>query len=310
MSTYGRFGSAVSIGGIPILNTHPNQAYWLDSNGGGGSKGTFTRPFTTLDDALSHCDADEGDTILVKPKHAETLTGAGGLTLDKAGVSIIGLGRYDARPKFLMDGSTITGLVTAADCGIQNCVFSAGHADIGAALLVTAKGFELKNNHFMLNTTAENFVKIVDGGAADNDCDGLSIIGNTINFEGDAGELTPIILNKDTRDVSIIGNTIMGDFDTTPFAAIYSVNTEVHLNIEIAYNKIHNLHNADAVVGISVGSTGSTGFMHNNMVYALDVAGETPFISAATGISLFNNTYNYTGGTVSGLVLPAIGSLS
>jgi len=310
ISTYGRFTNPVSIAGVPILNMHQGNVFWVDSNGSGGSKGTFNRPVTTLDAALALCTADKGDTIIIKAKHTETVTGAGGITLAKAGVNIIGLGSYDDRPTILMDGSTITGLVTAANVSLANCVFVAGHADTGAAFLVIAKGFRAENNHFKGNTTAENFVKVFDCGAADNDCDGTSLLYNTMDFNGDAGELTPIILNKNTNDVSIVGNRLLGDFDSSPYAAIYSANTEVHRNIEIAYNQIHNLHDANAVVGISVGSTDSTGFMHNNMCYALDVAGETPFVSAATGISLFQNWYNYTGGTSSGLVLPAIGTLS
>jgi|FLOH01.1.fsa_nt_gi hypothetical protein len=309
-SNYGRFNNPVAIAGIPVLNTHQGKVFWVDSNGGGGGRGTFNHPVLTLDAALALCTADKGDTVMVKAKHAETVLGAGGITLDKAGVNIIGLGHYDDRPTILMDGSTITGLVTAANTSIANCVFVAGHSDIGAAFLITAKGFRCEACHFEGNTASENFVKIFDCGAADNDCDGLQLIDNTLDFNGDAGELTPIILNKNTNDVKIIGNTIYGDFDTTPYAAIYSVNTEVHRNLEVAYNKIHNLHDANAIVGISMGSTGSTGFMHNNMCYALDVAGETPFVSAATGISLFQNWYNYTGGTTSGLVLPAIGTLA
>ena len=309
LSNYGRF-EAMTMAGLSVLTAYPNKVFWVDSNGGGGSKGTHAHPFLTLDNALTNCTANKGDVILIKPNHAETLTGVGGLTLDKAGVKIFGLGDYDDRPRFLMDGSTITGLVTAANMRLSNCVFAAGHSDIASCLLVTAKGFILDNCHFERNTTNENFVNIVNAGAVDNDYDGLHIINNTIDFAGDAGELKPIDLLKNSKDVRIIGNFIYGDFDTTPYAAIYSVNTEVHQNIEIAYNKIHNLHDANAVVGISVGSTGSTGFMHNNYVYALDTAGATPFVSAATGISVFENYYNHTGSTTSAYLHPAAGAIA
>jgi len=310
MSQYGRFNAPVSIGGIPILNSHAGNVFWVDSNGGGGPRGTFNSPFLTLDAALDRCTANKGDTIMIKPLHAETVTGAGGITLDKAGVNIVGLGTYDDRPTFLMDGSTITGLVTAANTTISNCKFVAGHSDIAVAFLVTAKGFTMESCHFEGNTTDENFVNCVTVSAANNDADGCRLLGNTMEYGVDDGALNPINFLKDTRDVKIIGNSILGDFDTTPYAMIYSVNSEHHINCEIAYNKLHNLHNANAVVGISFGSTASTGWMYNNLCYALDVAGETPFVSAATGISVFQNWYNYTGSTSSALVLPAIGTLS
>ena len=305
-------GNATFFG--PILGgPRVGYDYFLHSgtgHDGGGYGKTWLKPFATLDYALSKITADQGSRLWIMPKHAETLTGAGGLTLDVAGLDIIGLGRYDSRPRFLMDGDAITGLVTAANVSLSNCVFAAGHADIASCLLVTAKGFGLYNNRFELNTTEENFVKIVDAGVStDNAFDGLEVIGNVIDFAGDAGELTPIILNKNSESVRIIGNKIYGDFDTTPYAVIYSPNTEVHADIEIAYNHIHNLHDANAVVGISVGSTGSTGFMHHNYVYALDVAGATPFVTAATGISVFENYYNHVGSTTSAYLHPAAGSI-
>lgn len=313
------FPNGLTSFGVPIVpsvtpNITTGSVFFVDSNTGsdvGGAGKSPSTPFATLDYAMGKCTANKGDIIYLMPKHAETITGAGGITFDIAGVSVIGLGHYDARPRFLMDGAaTVTCLVTAANCKLANCVFAAGHSDVATFSTITAKGFIAEGNHFERNTTNENFVKIFNAGVADNDCDGLQLLFNTMDFGGDAGELTPIILNKDTANVRIIGNKIYGDFDTSPYAAIYSPNTEHHMDIEIAYNFIHNLHDANAVVGISMGSTTSTGFMHNNYVYALDVAGETPFVSAATGISLFQNWYNYTGGTSSGLVLPAIGTLS
>jgi hypothetical protein len=297
-------------GNVFFLGTNSTTAPVLDAQDLPSHGSDPDKPFATLDYALSKTVGGNDDIIIVLPNHAETVTGAGGITLDKAGVSIVGLGRYDSRPRFLMDGSAITGLVTAANTSLENCVFAAGHSDIASAFLVTAKGFKLANCHFERNTTNENFVNIVNAGAVDNDYDGLEILNNTIDFAGDAGELKPIDLLKNSKDVRIIGNYIYGDFDTSPYAAIYSVNTEIHQNIDISYNRIHNLHDANAVVGISVGSTGSTGFMHHNFVYALDVAGETPFVSAATGIALFENYYSYDGSTTSGLLLPAAGTLA
>lgn len=289
--------------------------WWVNSTGGNNATGesgkTPSRPFATLDYALSRCTDSKCDQIMLMPGHAETITGAGGITLDKIGVDVIGLGRYDLRPRFLMDGAaTVTCLVTAAEAGLRNIIFAAGHSDITTFCTVTAKGFALEYCHFERNTTDENFVAIVTAGVADNDYDGMELIGNVLDFGGDAGELTPISLVKDSKDVRIIGNKIYGDFDTTPYAAIYSPNTEHHMAIEVAYNQIHNLHDADSVVGISLGSTTSTGFMHHNMVYALDVAGATPFVTAATGITLIENYYNFVGSTSQGYLHPAASILA
>jgi hypothetical protein len=319
-----RFPHGISSQGVPIFGSGTpeiivGEVFFVGSVAGGKSwaagsdntgMGTKELPFATLDYALSVATASNGDVIYLLPYHAETVTGAGAITLDKAGVKIIGLGHNTARPRFLLDGAGASGLVTAANVSIENCIFASGHADLAYAFYVTAKGCIIKNNQLDLNTTAENFVKMVSAGVADNDYDGLQIIGNVMENKGDAGELNTIILNKDSEGVRIIGNKIYGDYDTTTYAVIYSANTEHHMDIDISYNHIHNLHDANAVVGISVGSTTSTGFMHHNYVYALDVSGATPFLSAATGISLYENYYNHVGSTSSGYLHPAVGSLT
>ena len=316
MGLYSLNGSMPTFNGMPMVGNQvlpfTTGRYWFVSSvtGSNGNRdGSIKRPLATLEKAMSLCAVN--DVIVLMPGHAETITGAGGITIDVAGVHVVGLGRYDYRPRFLMDGgATVTCLVTAANCSLENCVFAAGHSDIVTFATVTAAGFRLANNHFERNKADENFVSIVNTGTVDNGADGLEIIGNVMDFGGDAGELTPITLSKDSKDVKIINNRIYGDFDTTPYAAIYSANTEHHMAIEIAYNFIHNLHDANAVVGISVGSTTSTGEMHHNRVYALDVAGGTPFVSAATGIALFENYYTHVGGTTQGYYAPAQGTLA
>ena len=306
-STFGSYADGVVLRGMPVLGLYPGNVYWVDSSGGGSSKGTFASPVATLAEGLALCTANNGDYVMIKPNHSETITGAGGITLDKAGVSIIGMGRYDARPTFLMDGATtVTMLVTAANCAISNCKFLAGHADIATFATITGKGFLFEKNYVGDYVSGENFIKALTCGVADNDCDGLEIIGNVFNFGTDAAVLLPLHIVKDCDDIIINENKIYFDGDTTLFSAIYSHSDEIHYNAEIGYNMIHNLHDADELVGISFGSSGSTGFMHNNFVYSLDVAGATPFVSAATGISVFKNQHNYTGSTTSGYILPAI----
>jgi hypothetical protein len=272
---------------------------WLDSRVPGDTL------HKTLDAALAACVASRGDTIFITPYHTETITGAGGITLDKIGVSIRGLGRYDARPSFLMDGAACSMLVTAADMSMENCVFNSGHADLAYFAHVTGKGFHFLNNFVGENVAEENFVIGISAGTADNDHDGLVVAGN--NFVGvDTAATGCIVLNKDNLDVRIIGNTIVGNFGTTPFAPILMPDDEIPLNIEIAHNVIHNQHNADAVVGISVLEAVGTGTMHHNLVYGLDVAGATPFLAGATGLACFENYYIFEG-TTSAYLMPTKG---
>ena len=301
----------------PITETDLGEVHWLTSKNSNAYSRLRRITYSDLihfniGDALVATGTNQEDLIKIVPGYTQTITGIGGLALNKAGVKIKGLGIYDARPKFLMDGaSTVSCLVTAANMALDNCVFIAGHSDVAVWATITAKGFKLTNCRFEGNTTNENFVTIINAGAADNDFDGLHIQGCVMDYGVDDGALNPIILNKNSESVRILDNKIYADLDTTPYAAIYSPNTEHHMDIDVARNHIHNLHDANAVVGISLGSTTSTGFIRDNLIYALDVAGETPVVSAATGIAAYGNYYAYAGGSsLSGFVYPAIGTLS
>ena len=294
--------------GMPLFGLFPGDVYWVDSNGGGGSKGTFVSPVSTLAAGIALCTANNGDYVMIKPGHTETITGAGGIAINVAGVSIVGLGSYTSRPTFLMDGgTTVTCLVTAANCAIYNCLFKAGHSDIVTFGTITAKGFICDSCQWKDNTTSENFLAIWNCGVADHDFDGLQLLNNTFDSRSDAETLIPINLLKASRDVKINGNFIQGDFDTSTYACIYSANTIHHYNIEIAYNQISNAHTANGAICISVGSTSSTGFMHNNYAAGDEASSSTPFVTADTGIGQFNNLYSGDDST-SGYVLPAIGS--
>ena len=298
--------------GIPVYAGDPTTGSIFHLHSGTGDDRPDygkvpAKPFATIDYALSKCTDSKGDVIKVMPYHSETITGAGGFTSDKIGVKIQGFGRYDARPTFLLDGATASMLFTAADTTLDNCKFTCGHADLAYLALITAKGVRISNCNIEEITTDENWVDIFHCGAIDNDYDGLELINNEINLTDDA-HVTAIDLLKNCNDVKIIGNRITGDFNATPFAPIYMASTEVAKNILVTHNLIHNLHNADAATGISMACTTATGWMMHNHCYALDTAGETPFLTGATGIYCSQNYYSYQA-TLSGFEYPVIGTL-
>lgn len=264
------------------------------------------KPFSTLDYALSKMDSNNDDALYVMAGHSETLSGAGGFTQDISGCKIIGLGIYDRRPTFTMD-TLASGVLTASNYKLENMVFVAGVADMNPAFLITGKGAWLKNLSFEESSTDLNYIDVIHVSAADNDADGLVIEGCNFDMNNDAAAVTAIDVLKDTRDIKILNNKIQGDFDASPFAAIYSASTEHHMNCEIAYNQIHNQHDGDGAVCISFGSTTSTGFMHDNLASGNEASGSTPFVSGAAGIRLANNLYSGDNST-SAYVLPAIGA--
>lgn len=286
------------------------DVYFLDANATNtnddpGNGKDPRKPFSTLDYALSKMTTNNDDALYIMAGHSETLSGAGGFTQDISGCKIIGLGIYDRRPAFTMD-TLASGVLTAANYKLENLVFIAGVADMNPAFLITGKGAHLKNLSFEESGTDLNYIDVIHVSAADNDADGLVIEGCNFDMNNDAAAVTAIDLLKDTRDIKIVGNKIQGDFDASPYAAIYSANTEHHMNCEIGWNQIHNQHDGNGAICISVGSTTSTGFIHNNYASGNEAASSTPFVSAAAGLRCINNMYSGDDST-SGYILPAIG---
>lgn len=308
------FPQGITSFGVPIIPQTNDliitgNVYWVDSNYGvdDPSYGSFDKPYDTLDYALGKCTNDNGDVIFLKPGHAETITGAGGITIDKSDVRIIGLGRYDRRPAFLMDGATtVTCLVTAANSSVENVVFRAGHANIVVWGTVTAKGFRLLNCHFEENTASENWLCGPSIGAADNDADGFEMIGCTWN--GATAGNSVVTINKNQNDIKIVGNVICCDLSVTPFSAIYAPDTEVMKNILVADNVIRNDHDSDNTPTISIANTSSTGSIVRNLVGGQDASGETPILAGAAGLFCAQNFAAGVLGTASGYLRPATDS--
>lgn len=93
-----------------------------NGNPGSGTGGTTpANPFATLTYALAQCTANNGDVIILMPGHAETISAAAGIAINKAGVTIVGLGNGNNRP--LLTWQTLTSAtvtITAADVTLRN----------------------------------------------------------------------------------------------------------------------------------------------------------------------------------------------
>jgi len=92
--------------------------------GSDGYSGTFNWPFATIDFAIGKCLANNGDIIIVKAGHTESITTAGAITCDVAGVSIIGSGTGADRPTitFASTDNSASIVISAASVTIENIV--------------------------------------------------------------------------------------------------------------------------------------------------------------------------------------------
>ena len=160
-------------GGLPVIQDvkmFSGNVFFVDSNTsqGGTSSGYGGHPdkaITDIESAYDLCTATQGDAIFVLPGHAETL--ADEITMDVAGVSVLGQGHGSARPtitqNFAGDGIAMDAINNVVDnlyfneattapgaggaaidinanyCLVSNCWFDVGADDL-EAITITATG--------------------------------------------------------------------------------------------------------------------------------------------------------------------------
>jgi hypothetical protein len=135
-------------------------ASWLAGSNDSATAGEKGTPFATIDYAIGKCTGNNGDVIYVLPGHAETISAAGGITADIAGISIIGLGNGSLRPQLTLSATTSTIAVSAANVTFKNIAIVPGVAEIDIVFNVTGAECTLDGIWSTTNSTfsIERFV--------------------------------------------------------------------------------------------------------------------------------------------------------
>jgi len=144
------FVNGIVIRGIPITQTHPGEIFWVgnsssalldgESTKSDSNKGTFFKPFATIDYAIGKCVSGRGDIIIVRPGHTENLSAAAAIAADVAGVAFVGLGRGASVPTLSWTAAAATFTVTAANVLFHNFKFVANFADVTTMFSVSGTG--------------------------------------------------------------------------------------------------------------------------------------------------------------------------
>lgn len=216
-----------------LMSAH---AVWYVDSGVAGSAGTsWSTAVATIDDAVNLATADVGDLILVAPGHAENL-GTTDPDVDKAGLTIIGLGEGEQRPVLSADTSTDIFTIDGDDIRVENLVFLAHTPDVAKGIDVTANSENtiIRKCEFQSHTagTDEFLIAICIGADADN-----TLIKDN-QFYMAAGNAAEAILFDGTSDYSrIVDNEIFGDYST---ACIYGDTTGALVHLVIMDNLLYN----------------------------------------------------------------------
>jgi len=220
------------------------------------------KPFLTLDFAVGYCTDNNGDVIYLMPGHAETIATVTALTLDKAGVRVLGLGSGYSMPTFTLSAEASTVNITAANCHVENIkLYSTytGGLTIGITVGALADGLVLKNviMEESLNTT--EFLTGISIAAA---CNHVTIDG--LKYYGIAGgsDVSAIVF-AGASNFSIVKNCeIYGDFSGAAIDALGAASI-----LMTFYNNV--IHNVDGSAGLLISTEATTtGIMANCSGYS------------------------------------------
>lgn len=292
------FRNGIASFGVPVLPGVPlvtGSVFFVHSGTGsnGNSGADPEHPFATIDYAVGRCTANKGDLILVMPGHAETVSAAGGLDLDVAGITIYGVGNGSLQPTVTLDTTANADVdVDAANITVEGLNFVAGFADIAAAIDVNADDFTLRRCRLTAggaNLNAKIWVQDAAAGGSDritiedcycNDVDAANT--HFVNFAG-------------TGDGHIVrNNTLIGDFGTMCIGGAGVVTNAVIVGNVISNAAATN----DSCINFAATATGICMFNH-----ACGAAAQANGITA-TAMAISQNYYGVVSEDLSAILDP------
>lgn len=292
LSSYTDFPNGVTSFGIPMvggaLPISPEYFFVHGTRGSDGFEGTLERPFASIDFAIGQCTASYGSVVVALPGHTETVTAAGGVALDVAGVQIIGMGTGSLRPT--INFTTAVGasvLVTAANCTIQNVLFTGGIDALTNPIHVQAADFSLIGCEYrdvtgqatdtILTTAAASRMLIKDhyhnGAAAAGANSGIAIVGGDgividgLRMDGNFAVGAIDIRTTATTDLEV-RNAVCRTRSGTDIFLVDTITGSTGLigpNISLRLN--------DHAANITEAITGAT-FVLFDPIYVVNLAGE------------------------------------
>lgn len=278
--------------GSPWLAKTTGEVYFVDSGAGSGAETglTWANAALTLDAGINLCTEDRGDVIVVAAGHTETLAAADGVDVDKAGITVIGIGSGEQRPVFNVTASGEL-CIDDADFYIENCVFKAHTDSVVHCFDVTANadGMTIKNCDFIVDTEGtdefDDAIDIVAG------ADYVTIEGCKFHMGG-ADAISAI--TADSSDFLTIKDCVVtGDYSTACIVSETAASFGVTIKDNILYNGDTHTIGLNAQPCIELYAT-DTGMIVNNACFCDVAIAELAIVAADMHLS--GNTYSETEG--------------
>ena len=295
------FMMGLTVRNMPILQAQPGNVWWVGNSttllpgavgASNGNPGTFLKPFSTIDYAVGRCTANTGDIIMVKPGHAETISGAAGITLDVAGVAIVGLGSGTNRPTITFSATTSTIAVSANNVSVQNILHLGTAATTFTATAynnanaVVAREFEIKSCEFRDAAATTGFIACFTGGTTANQNDGLTFHSNCVfrNLTSPPAANTAVVTQAAIDRLTFSHNFISNKAANNNIALGFALGSNAVQNLRCFGNRTYSL-NTGTTAGelFSGGSTSSSGLVYDNYSWHLAATGLLAPISTKLG---------------------------
>ncbi len=255
------FPNGLSSFGFPLIGSGPvistGKVWFVNSSTGIDASGRGTdpaRPFASINFAITQAGAGMDDIVFAMPGHVETVSAAGGLALNIAGVRVIGIGAGAVKPIINL-GTLVSAsiAISAAGCTLENFVIAAAIDALTNMVVVTAPDVVLKDLIFRdLAATYQSVLCILTSALAVR----LQVKG--CRHEGDTANAGT------TSFIAIVGGDLIeiSDFwleaDYTGAAIDVKTTATTRLNIHDGYIRTYNSNDL-CVKDTITGSTGKVG---------------------------------------------------
>jgi len=253
--------------------------------------------FSTIEAAINSgaVEADRNDVVLVAPGHSETFTGTD-LTLDIAGVTILGLGKGSLQPQIKFNHADAEISVAADNVTIENLRLTSTITVVKVAIEIE-DGIDyatVRGCRFDVETTGtDEFLVSI----RTNDASNFALIeGNDIQM-GLGGAVAGVSFTKDTDGTIVRNNTITGDYSTANIEGLTTLSTNLVIEDNLLVNGLTGAVGTEPGIQLL---TGSTGIVRKNDIAcnlthkALAIVGDA--------VMMFENYYCETVAETGGLI--------
>ena len=299
------FPNGVSSFGVPVMGGGgrvpftTGTYFFVDSVTGNNANDGLDpdHPFATIDYAVAQCTANKNDVIIVMPNHTEDIASAGGIDLDIAGISVIGLGNGNDRPLITYSTTLSEMDIDAEGIYIENIYFDLTADDaVPIGVDVNEKYFTMNNCEFLMADGTGQADIGIDVGTSGANCRIL----NTTFISPDAGAESAINISAATANLEVDNCHFDGDFSN---AALYCTSGIALTHAKITHNYIRN--DSAAKAGINMGASAtSQGVVAYNVIDVADSTGHALQLTNLSGLGWFENYATESSLAESGVLVP------